>query len=411
MRLAAIIFLVLFIGLFVAPSFVLSENVGGNKEEVDVLNQQIAEKKAKIKQIEESIAAYKKKIDQKRLEAVSLSNQVAIIDNRVSQVELDIQATKEKLESLTLEINALTLGIEDKEKVISKQKRILAELIRAYHDQDGKNYLEIAAAYANFSDFYGQVQYLQTVQNDLTLSVNSLRDARQELEDKKKQTEDRKKSYAVLNEELVQKKNDLNEQAGLKQSLLVQTYSSELKFKTLLANLKDQYQAVESEVTSIEREVRKKLESQKQLETEGDSSAKLSWPTQSRYITASFYDPDYPFRYVFEHPGIDIRAAQGTAIKAVASGYVARAKKCSLGSCYSYIMLVHADGLSTVYGHTSSIVVSEDKFVTRGDIIGYTGGTPGTAGAGPFVTGPHLHFETRKNGIPVNPLNYLVRDW
>ncbi|OGH72237.1 MAG: hypothetical protein A2921_03460 [Candidatus Magasanikbacteria bacterium RIFCSPLOWO2_01_FULL_43_20b] len=411
MRLAAIIFLVLFIGLFVAPSFVLSENVGGNKEEVDVLNQQIAEKKAKIKQIEESIAAYKKKIDQKRLEAVSLSNQVAIIDNRVSQVELDIQATKEKLESLTLEINALTLGIEDKEKVISKQKRILAELIRAYHEQDGKNYLEIAAAYANFSDFYGQVQYLQTVQNDLTLSVNSLRDARQELEDKKKQTEDRKKSYAVLNEELVQKKNDLNEQAGLKQSLLVQTYSSELKFKTLLANLKDQYQAVESEVTSIEREVRKKLESQKQLETEGDSSAKLSWPTQSRYITASFYDPDYPFRYVFEHPGIDIRAAQGTAIKAVASGYVARAKKCSLGSCYSYIMLVHADGLSTVYGHTSSIVVSEDKFVTRGDIIGYTGGTPGTAGAGPFVTGPHLHFETRKNGIPVNPLNYLVRDW
>jgi len=411
MRLAVVIFLVLFIGLFVTPGFVFSEDVGGNKEEVDVLNQQIAEKKAKIKQLEESIAAYKKKIDQKRLEAVSLSNQVAIIDNRVSQVELDIQATKEKLESLTLEIDALTLGIEDKEKVISKQKRILAELIRAYHEQDGKNYIEIAAAYDNFSDFYNQLQYLQTVQSDLTQNVNALRDARQELEDKKNQTEDRRKSYAVLNEELVQKKNDLNEQAGLKQSLLVQTYSSELKFKTLLANLKNQYQAVESEVTSIEREVRKKLESQKQLETEGDSGAKFSWPTQSRYITTGFYDPDYPFRYVFEHPGIDIRAAQGTAIKAVASGYVARAKKCSLASCYSYIMLVHADGLSTVYGHLSSIVVAEDKFVTRGDIIGYTGGTPGTVGAGPFTTGPHIHFETRKNGIPVNPLNYLVKDW
>src|SRR3989338_7210411 len=230
MRLAAIIFLVLFIGLFVAPSFVLSENVGGNKEEVDVLNQQIAEKKAKIKHIEESIAAYKKKIDQKRLEAVSLSNQVAIIDNRVSQVELDIQATKEKLESLTLEINALTLGIEDKEKVISKQKRILAELIRAYHEQDGKNYIEIAATYNSFSDFYGKMQYLQTVQNDLAQSVNSLRDARQDLSDKKQQTEERKKSYLVLNEELGQKKDEFNEQANLKQNLLTQTYSSELKF-------------------------------------------------------------------------------------------------------------------------------------------------------------------------------------
>lgn len=411
MRKIILFITIIFLALFIAPHFVLSENVGGNKEEVDVLNQQIAEKKAKIKQLEESIGAYKKKIDQKRLEAVSLSNQIAIMDNRISQVELDIEATEEKLDSLTLEIEALNFGIEDKEKVISKQKKILAELIRAYHEQDGKNYLEIAAAYDNFSDFYSQVQYLQTVQNDLAMSVNSLRDARQELEDKKNQTIERKTSYTTLNEELVQKKNDLNEQAGLKQSLLVQTYSSELKFKTLLANLKQQYQAVESEVTSIEREVRKKLESQKQLETEGDSGDKFSWPTQSRYITAGFYDPEYPFRYVFEHPAIDIRAAQGTAVKATASGYVARAKRCLVASCYSYIMLVHADGLSTVYGHLSSIVMVEDKFVTRGDIIGYTGGTPGTAGAGPFTTGPHIHFEIRRNGIPVNPLNYLVRDW
>lgn len=412
MRKAVVVFLILLIWLAINPDFVLSENVGGNKQEIDVLNQQIAEKKAKIKQLEESIGAYKKKIDQKRLEAVSLSNQIAIIDNRVSQVETDIQATEERLDSLTLEIEALNLGIQDKEKVIDKQKQMLGELIRSYHEQDGKNYIEIAAAYDNFSDFYNQVQYLQTVQNDLALNVNSLRDARQDLENKKIQTEERKKSYLSLKEELGQKKDEFNEQANLKQDLLTQTYSSELKFKTLLANLKNQYQAIESEITSVEQQVRKKLESQKQLEkTELEPGGKFSWPTQSRYITAGFYDPEYPFRYVFEHPGIDIRAAQGTAIKAAGSGYVARAKKCALASCYSYITLVHGDGLSTVYGHLSGIAVAEDKFVARGDIIGYTGGTPGTVGAGPFVTGPHLHLEVRKNGIPVNPLNYLVKDW
>jgi len=86
---------------------------------------------------------------------------------------------------------------------------------------------------------------------------------------------------------------------------------------------------------------------------------------------------------------------------------VARAKTCSLASCYAYVLIIHTGNLSTLYGHLSQIYITGDQFVNKGDVVGLSGGRPGTVGAGPFVTGPHLHFEVRSNGIPVDPMGYL----
>lgn len=389
-----------------------NEDIGGNKEEIEQLNQEIQNKKDKIKQLEESINEYKKQIQQKRLEAVSLSNQVAILDNRLAQVKLDIDITQEKMDTLQLEIEELGLSIQDKQQVLSRQKEMLSELIRTLHYENNKKYIEVLAAYEHFSDFYNRVQYLKKIEKDMGNTARSVRLLKEDLEDKKIATEERKKSYEELKEKLENRKKDLEEQTQYKSILLAQTHASELTFNTLLNNLKSQYKQVENEITSIEQEVRRKLESQDKFSGEPtDGPAPLSWPTQSRYITAYFYDKEYPYRNIFEHNAIDIRASHGTAVKAAASGYIARAKRCSLASCYAYVMIVHSGGFSTVYGHLSGISVEEDQFVTRGDIIGYSGATPGTVGAGPFTTGPHLHFEVRQNGIPVNPLNYLIRDW
>ncbi|PLX28503.1 hypothetical protein C0581_02020 [Candidatus Parcubacteria bacterium] len=397
-------------GLFTQPFFGFAEDQGGNKEEIDVLNNKISEKREKIKQLEESINQYKKKIEVKRGEAVSLSNQLAILDNYLAQIELDIEMTEEKLETLTLEIEGLSLSIEEKEGVIDRQAEILAELIRVIYYENNKKYIEVVAAYDSFSDFYNRVHYVKSLERDLGKSAKTVRLAKEELERKKTQTEERQKSYEDLKEKLDNRKEDYGEQADYKENLLFQTHSSEMQYKTLLANLRGQYSAIENEITSIEQEVRRKLADQDKFSGVVDTT-QLSWPSQSRYVTAYFYDKNYPYKHIFEHNAIDIRAAHGTPIKAAASGYIARARTCSTASCYAYVMIVHSGGLSTVYGHLSQIHVSADQFVTRGDVIGYSGGTPGTVGAGPFTTGPHLHFEVRKNGIPVNPLSYLVRDW
>lgn len=400
------------ITMYAFPVFVYSET-GGNKNEIDTLNQEIAAKKQKVKQLEESIKAYKNKVEQKKLESQSLKNQMTILDNHVVQVGLDIEATEQKLDTLQLEIEAFNLAIEDKEKTVDRHKQIISEFVRTLHQEGSRDMLEVLATYDDFSDFYDKLQYARTVEENLGRNARGLRLAKEELQHKKEGTEARKKTYDDLRSELENKQKDLSEQTFAKEELLTETQSSEATYQTLLKNLKSQYQQIENEITSIEQQVRAKLEAQDKLNGTSDISfdGKLSWPTPSRYVTAYFRDPSYPYRYVFEHNAIDIRASHGTALKAAASGYVARTRYCTLSSCYSYVMIVHSGGLSTVYGHMSNIAVQTDQFVTRGDTIGYSGGTPGTVGAGPFVTGPHLHFEIRKNGIPVNPLNYLVKDY
>lgn len=388
--------------ILVSPIFAAS-----NTAEIDDLNKQIEAKKKTIELLEKSINEYKTKITQKQLEAVSLNNQMAIVNNRISEVDLDIKATEEKISSLTLEIKSLQLGIEDKEKIVERQKIILAGLIRNLYLENDRNYIEIAAAYNSFSDFYNRIHELEVLEIELGGSVRMLREAKTDLENKKTQIESRKLAYDELNQSLKDKKNNLDNQLYIKQNLLVQTKNSEKKFNSLLSSLRQQYQNTESEISSAEQEIRRRLAEQDKLEALNEQSGILFWPTTSHSITSVFHDPDYPYRYVFEHTGLDIKASQGTPIRAAGSGYVGRAKFCSLSSCYAYVMLIHANGLATVYGHLSVISVKEEQFVTRGDLIGYSGGKPGSVGAGPFVTGPHLHFEVRRNGIPVDPIGYL----
>jgi hypothetical protein len=77
------------------------------------------------------------------------------------------------------------------------------------------------------------------------------------------------------------------------------------------------------------------------------------------------------------------------------------------GYGYSYLILAHAGGFMTVYGHVSEFRVAEGEKVFAGQIVALSGATPGTKGAGLMTTGAHLHFEVLKGGKYVDPLDYL----
>jgi murein DD-endopeptidase MepM/ murein hydrolase activator NlpD len=98
------------------------------------------------------------------------------------------------------------------------------------------------------------------------------------------------------------------------------------------------------------------------------------------------------------HPGIDFAGHRGDPVKCTASGRVVFAGRAGgYGNC---IKIMHPNNLETWYGHLSKINVKEGQRVTIGDVIGKVGSTGRS-------TGPHLHYEIRKNGHPVNPKQYL----
>jgi murein DD-endopeptidase MepM/ murein hydrolase activator NlpD len=98
------------------------------------------------------------------------------------------------------------------------------------------------------------------------------------------------------------------------------------------------------------------------------------------------------------HAGIDIPVPEGTPVRAAASGSVAIAGW--MGGYGNYTCINHGGGLSTCYGHQSRIGVSVGQSVSQGSVIGASGNTGNS-------TGPHMHFEVRVNGVPVDPMGYL----
>jgi len=134
--------------------------------------------------------------------------------------------------------------------------------------------------------------------------------------------------------------------------------------------------------------------------TRGSSSTSgtLAWPVQGR-ITSSYGWRTHPISGKRDfHPGIDIGASTGTAIKAAAAGTVTYAGW--MGGYGNMVVIDHGNGLETQYGHNSALLVSVGQKVQRGQQIA-------KAGATGVATGPHLHFNVVKNGEYVNPLNYL----
>lgn len=384
---------------------------GDVRDEVLKINDAIVLKKQELGELNKKIDEVKKNISKKKQEARTLENQIQIISSRVYQVELDIQAAEKDMETRELEIETLDLDLEDKDKAIIQKKEILTNLLRKLYKTSSSNYLEILLLNDNFSDFFHEIALFENLSRGLSSEVNNLHELQKAIAGRKTSVEIEKQSLEAAKERLGGKKLVLRETQTAKEVLVEAAVESAKKLAGDLDEILRQRDAIDNEVATLQSKIQEKLNTSDKFAFSGNII--LSWPVPNQGIVTSFMDPDYPFRNFFEHTGIDIRTlrdgkpSNGLAVKAAAPGIVVKiVRESRYGGNIIYI--AHASSITTVYMHLSQILVSVGQEVSRGDLVGYSGGLPGTPGAGRFTTGPHLHFEVRKNGLAVNPLDYLI---
>lgn len=389
--------------LWLAGNLIAEETpitVGENAGSINDLNRQIDEQRKKIDAMAEKIDEYKTSIDKLRSQSHSLKNQVYILDNQIAKTELDIKAKNEEVKITELEISRVELEIVDNQKSIEEQKKYLSAFIRLLDYYDDKDYLSVLLNNNSFSEFFDQINHIEGIEEDLQKTLNRFQELVEKYDEQKKELSDKRDQLSDLLNKLENQKNSLEEQIGTKQYLIKETNNSEKKYQGLISDLKAEQLAANNAVAAMEKRLRQELEKKGQAEQFNNlGEAALAWPTDSRRTTAYFHDPDYPYRHLFEHSGLDMGVPSGTTVRSAEAGYVA---KVALGTRWygNYIMIIHNNNLATLYAHLSSASVKNDQYVAKGQVIGASGNSG-------FSSGPHLHFEVRFSGIPVNPLDYL----
>jgi murein DD-endopeptidase MepM/ murein hydrolase activator NlpD len=365
------------------------------------LNKEIADRKAQVDQINKRMEEYKKKISQYANQSASLANDLELIDNQLALLKLDLVATQKNIESQEIKIQILDEKIRGQSEKLDAEKKMLQEMVFSLHVRDNKvGFLAAVFGSDNFDELFSEVEYLESLNADLNDTLHETEATKQGLESDKTEQAQQLSDLQVMQDDLRSDQVELEQQLESKNVLLSATQSSEAQYRVLMSELRQEQSYITSQIVSLQHEIERKIA---EADLSGDTSA-ITWPVTDPILTARFHDPSYPFRHLFEHSGLDMAIPVGTPIRASAPGYVAWAR---LGRSYgNYVMIIHSNGLATLYAHLSRIEVTEGQFVGRGEEIGRSGGAAGASGAG-LSTGPHLHFEVRLNGIPVNPQAYL----
>ncbi len=319
----------------------------------------------------------------------SLSEQLRLLQADVDEATEAYNDVAGKLSQVQADIDENTVLLEETERDLKKRNVKLSKRIRDIYINGQISYVDVLFGAKDFSDFLTRMDILKRIikhDYDLIMQVKADRDV---VMDTKAKLEKDKADVEVLVADAEKKQNVMLAKKQEQQALLDKAeYDKEVSEQAY-----EEIMAASKEITNMIR--RSQMGGGAATVT---GSGAMIWPLNGP-ITSEFGWRTHPIfgtqRY---HSGLDIGGDYGLPIAAAASGTVIHS---GWISGYGYtVILDHGGGITTLYGHNSSLSVDVGDYVSQGQTIAICGSTGNS-------TGPHCHFEVRENGEPVSPYGYL----
>ena len=364
----------------------VDSRLGGLREQAAQQEQQAGVLTDELSAVAQQVRDLQAGVDAQRARLAVLEGTLATARNRLTSLERTIAAQTARLTRLRGQYGIALRRLERR--------------VRDLYMTDGPDTLSFVLGTASFSDLIDNLDLLGRIGRQDEEIAARVKNARDGLADARRKTTMARTEAAHV--EAVAE-SATNEQRGLVERLVASRdalTAAEQDKRSTLASIQEDRSGVLAEIEDLEAQSEALAARIRAAQAQSSASStpvtsgsgQLAWPV-SGPVTSGFGS-----RWGRMHEGIDIAVGTGTPVQAAAAGTVIYA-----GWMEGYGNLVaidHGNGLSTAYGHNSALACSVGQTVSAGEVIAYSGSTG-------HSTGPHVHFEVRVNGSPVDPLGYL----
>ncbi|MBS1895403.1 MAG: peptidoglycan DD-metalloendopeptidase family protein [Actinobacteria bacterium] len=330
-------------------------------------------------------------------------------EGRLSSLRGREQMVREELAQKQAELDRargeLTVGRRRLTATRARLRRslvVLRERVVAIYESGEPDILDVLVGSTDYDEMVARSEYLSQIQQQDETIVDRVRQLRDAKRSAVRRLRRAAEGIAHARDEIAAREDEL---ASTRDTVEVQRgrlVAVRGERRDALSSVKVEADRFSSNIQALQQKIAEELREAGSgypaiaAPTPGQASAAgLIWPVQG--VLTSPFGP----RWGSFHPGIDIGVSEGTPIEAAASGTVVLMQsEAESGGYGNYTCIDHGGGLSTCYAHQVEFATSLGARVEQGEVIGYVGNTG-------YSTGPHLHFEVRVNGEPVDPLGYL----